>query len=96
MSSVSLNYYHKTIILPDIGCDINNSFGKCIYWKSWKILIILYIKDIINETNGHFLTHKELQMKYNIKTNQILMLQIYSSIPKDWIKILNKKYIVVH
>ncbi len=42
---------------------------------------------IIDRTNDHFLTHKELQMKYNIKTNQILMLQIYSSIPKDWIKI---------
>ncbi len=44
---------------------------------------ILYINDIINETNGHFLIHKELETKYYIKTNEILTLQIYSSIPKD-------------
>ncbi len=36
---------------------VNN---KCIYWKSWKNCGILYINDIINKTNGHFLTHKEL------------------------------------
>ncbi len=42
---------------------INN---KCIYRKSWKNAGILCINDIINKTNGHFLTHKELQMKYNI------------------------------
>ncbi len=30
-------------------------------------------------------------MKYKIKINQILTLQIYSSIPKDWIKILKEK-----
>ncbi len=58
---------------------INN---KCIYWKSWKNAGILYINDITNKANGNFLTDKELQMKYNIKTNQILMLQIYSRIPK--------------
>ncbi len=67
---------------------INN---KCIFWKSWKNAGILYINDIINKANGHFLTHKELQKKCNIKTNQILTLQIYSSIPKDWIKILKEK-----
>ncbi len=32
---------------------INN---KCIYWKSWKRAGILYINDIMNETNGQFLT----------------------------------------
>ncbi len=53
---------------------INN---KCIYWKSWKNDGILYINDIINKTNGHFLTHNELKMKYNIKTNQILTLHGY-------------------
>ncbi len=66
---------------------INN---KCIYWKSWKNVRILYINGIINKTNCHFLTNKELQMKYNIKINQILTLQIYSSIPKYWIKIFQK------
>ncbi len=30
-------------------------------------------------------------MKYHIKPNQILTLQIYSSIPKYWIKILKEK-----
>ncbi len=42
---------------------INN---KSIYWKSWRNAGILYINDIINKTNGHFLTHNELQMIYRI------------------------------
>ncbi len=41
-----------------------------------------YIKDIINKTNGHFMSHNELQEKYNIKTNHIVTLQIHSSFPK--------------
>ncbi len=57
-----------------------------IYWKSRTNAGILYINDIINKTIVHFLTHKELQMKYNIKTNQKLTLQIYSSFLKVWRK----------
>ncbi len=60
---------------------INNN---CIYWKPWKKAGITYINDIINKTNGHFMTHDELQKKYNIKTTHIVTFQIYSSLPNNW------------
>ncbi len=56
---------------------INNN---CTYWKVLKKAGITYINDIINKTNGHFMRHDELQGKYNIKTNHIVTLQIYSSL----------------
>ncbi len=37
------------------------------------------------------MTHDELQEKYNIKTNHIVTLQIYSSLPNNWIKSLKKR-----
>ncbi len=63
-----------------------------IYWKLWEKAGITYINDIINKTNGHFMTHDELQGKYNIKTNHIVTLKIYSSLPNNWIKTLKKEY----
>ncbi len=50
----------------------------------------MYINDIIKEHNGIFLTHRELQCKFNIKTNYIETLQIQSTIPKEWINTLKK------
>ncbi len=62
-----------------------------IYWKVWEKAGITYINHIINKTNGHFMTHDELQAKYNIKTNHIATLQIYSSLPNYWIKTLKER-----
>ncbi len=53
----------------------------CIYWKALKKAAITYINDIINKTNGHFMSHDELQEKYNIKTYHIDTLQIHSHLP---------------
>ncbi len=44
----------------------------------------MYINDIIKRHNGIFLTHEELQCKFNIKTNYMETLQIQSTIPKEW------------
>ncbi len=66
---------------------INN----CIYWKAWKKAGITYTNDVMNKTIGHFMTHDELQEKYNIQTNRIVTLQIYSSLPNNWIKTLNER-----
>ncbi len=52
---------------------------------------ITYINDIINKTNGHFMSHDELQEKYNIKTNHIVTLQIHSNLPNNWIKTLKER-----
>ncbi len=66
---------------------INNH---CIYWKAWNKAGITYINDIMNKTNGHFMSHGELQENYNIKTNHIVTLQIHSIIPNNWSKTLKE------
>ena len=66
---------------------INN---KIINWESWKSVGILYINDIINPSDGNFLSHEILQKKININTNYIETLQIQSSIPKTWTKKLKQ------
>ncbi len=70
----------------------NILINNCIYWKAWKKARISYINDIINKTNGYFMSHDELQEKY-IKTNHIVTLQnfIHSSIPNNWTKTLKEK-----
>ncbi len=54
---------------------------------------ISHINDIINKSNGHFISHNKLQEKeiYNIKTNHILILQMQSCIPTNWTNILKQK-----
>ncbi len=60
---------------------INN---RIIFWNSWTKAGIMYINDIIKQHNGIFLTHEELQYKFNIKTNYMETLQIQFTIPKEW------------
>ncbi len=64
---------------------INNN---CTYQKAWKKAGILYINDIINKTNGYFMSHDE---NSNITTNHIVTLQIHSSIPNNWTKNSRRK-----
>ncbi len=67
---------------------INNN---CTYQKAWKKAGILYINDIINKTNGYFMSHDE---NSNITTNHIVTLQIHSSIPQiTGLKTLEEKYL---
>ncbi len=51
-----------------------------------------HINPIINKSSRHFISHKELQRIYNIRTNHIVVLHIYSSIPNNWSKILKQVY----
>ncbi len=43
----------------------------------------MHINDKLKQHNGIFLTHEELQCKFNIKTNYIETLQNQSTIPKN-------------
>ncbi len=52
---------------------------------------ISYVNDIINNINEFLMSHYELQEKYNIKNNHIVTLQIYSSLPNNWIKTLKER-----
>ncbi len=67
--------------------------NNCIDWKAWKKEGITYINGIINKTNGHFMSHDELQEKYNIKTIHIVTFQINSNIPNIWNKTRKEKNI---
>ncbi len=67
---------------------VNNN---CIHCKSWKNAGILYINDIINPSNGHFLSHEIfLPKKINIRIQYMETLQIQSSISKSWTKTLKQ------
>ncbi len=57
---------------------------------------ITYINVIINKTKGNFMSHDQLQEKYNIKTNHIVTLQIPSSIQNNWIKTLKEIKYIAH
>ncbi len=33
--------------------------NNCLYWKAWKHAEITHINDIINKSNGHFMSQSE-------------------------------------
>ncbi len=65
-----------------------NIYNKMVYWKLWITAGIIYLNDITH--NGTFLTHKEIQIKYNIETTFLETMQIQDSIPKKWKHILKQ------
>ncbi len=59
-----------------------------VYWKPWITAVIIYLNDITH--NRTFLTHMEIQIKYNIETTFLVTMQIQNSIPKKWKQILKQ------
>ncbi len=65
-----------------------NIYNKMVYWKHWITAGIVYLNDITH--NGTFLTHKEIQIIYNIETTFLATMQIQDKIPKKWKHILKQ------
>ncbi len=59
-----------------------------VYWKPWITAGIIYLNDITH--NRTFLTHKEIQIKYNIETTFLAKMKIQDSLPKKWKHILKQ------
>ena len=68
------------IIWNNIHIQINR---KPFYWKTWHNKGIKHIRDLLDE-NGNFLSMDELNTKYDINCNFILVLQVRQSIPYQW------------
>jgi exonuclease III len=69
---------------------------KPLYWRNWIKRGINTINDLLNE-DGNFLSHIEIQNKYNFGCNFLNILQIKQSIPSVWtekLKYYNKKQTV--
>ena len=54
-------------------------------WTQWKTKGINLIHDILNE-DGSFLTHRQLEEKYNIKCNFLKYNTLKDAIPTSWRK----------
>jgi hypothetical protein len=61
-------------------------------WTQWHIKGINQIHDIINQ-DGSFLTHQQLEEKYNIKCNFLKYNTLKDAIPSTWRKMLKNKRI---
>ncbi len=58
---------------------------------------ISHINYIMNKSNGNLISHETLQKnKKNLKINYIEVLQLQSSIPKNWMIILKQNTHIVH
>ena len=66
-----------------------------IYYKKWDDKDVNKIKHIINEY-GIFMNSKQIYNRYKIKTNYLELLQIQKSLPKAWVKIIQKTKITVN
>ena len=53
------------------------------FWNTWAEKDILHIADLLNE-HGTFLSHTEIQSKYNVQCNFLNILQLRQSIPIAW------------
>ncbi len=49
-------------------------------WEKWIQHNIMYIKDILSD-NSNFLSHQEINDKYNVGCNFLNILQLRQSIP---------------
>ncbi len=49
----------------------------------------------MNKSNGCFLTHKELHEKKENQKNHFAMLQVQSSIPNEWTKLLKQNILIL-
>jgi hypothetical protein len=52
-------------------------------WENWKRAGIMYIRDIVKDNND-FLSHNEIQQKYDLQCNFLSVLQVRQSIPLIW------------
>lgn len=58
--------------------------GQTISWKRLKQQGIIYINDLLHDTEPRFLSHTEMAEKYNISASFLEILQIRMAIPCRW------------
>ncbi len=52
-------------------------------WEKWIQHDIMYIIDLLSD-NGNFLSHQEINDKYNVGCNFLNILQLKQNIPFTW------------
>ncbi len=52
-------------------------------WEKWIQHNVMYIKDILSD-NSNFLSHQEINDKYNVGCNVFNIMQLRQSIPFSW------------
>lgn len=53
-------------------------------WPSWKKAGIVYINDLLHDSQPRFLSHTEIQTKYRVQASFLQLLQIRMAIPCSW------------
>ena len=61
-----------------------------LFWREWYSHGVTRIHDIIHN-NGDFLSHTEIQNKYNVQCNFLNVLQLRQSIPIKWRQLLREE-----
>ena len=71
--------YGEFLLWNNKAITIENS---SVFWRAWFKRKIIYVQDVLN-AEGNFLTLKEFQNKFKIKTNFLYYLQLIAAIPLD-------------
>lgn len=67
--------------------------GETLFFKEWYRKGIKYIRDLLKD-DGSFLSHIELEGKYEIHTNFLQCYQIRAAIPFTWKRILREGFVI--
>lgn len=74
----------------DIQCEMlwDNNFiriqQQTVVWARWKEAGILYINDLLHDSQPRFLSHTELGQKYRVNISFLELLQIRAALPCLW------------